>query len=537
MSIQCQICKKEFKSIITQTHLKTHGTTTHEYKLLYGQNSLSSPEYIEEKRKAVAGKNNPMFGKTHSNETKESISLQKTGKPFNKPDGFNEKMQQVAKTRKSRKRGYVRTSPSDDTKGKISKSVTQYAKNNPEKISERGKKAYNTSVINGTYKNINERFRSLDPVRYEQHLKDSSSRVQHANDVRSETLRLAAMDVASQNNLLVLEEFKTSSGLNSLQLKCGTCSTEFSMTRQFFTPSKERVDYCPTCYPREFRVSSAETEIFEFLQSMSIDVRRNDRTLIHPLEVDLYLPNEGVAIEYDGLYWHSQEVLMRNGNDPLKTSHKRELLKAQGISLLVIFEDEWQYKKDIVKSILRSKLVKDNTRIYARNCDIREVSVKDSRKFVDDNHIQGYNKCKFRYGLYYAEELVSLMSFSNSNISRKSKVWEIDRFCAAQNTTVVGGASKLFKHFLKSCDPSNVVSYADLRWGDGSVYGYLGFTQEKLTKPNYWYFLPNDLKRYHRYTLRKNHNDNPTLTGYENRKLEGWYRIWDCGSSKWSWSK
>ena len=153
----------------------------------------------------------------------------------------------------------------------------------------------------------------------------------------------------------------------------------------------------------------------------------------------------------------------------------------------------------------------------------------------------GAGRSKIAYGLYYNQELVSVMSFSKNNPSRKfinnDDIWELDRFATKLNTTISGAAQKIYSHFIKKHDPKKVISYSDNRWNSGKVYELMGFEKENDGTPNYWYFRPNDSVRYHRYTLRKNANDDQSLTEYENRLQQGYLRIWDCGSSKWVWTK
>lgn len=130
------------------------------------------------------------------------------------------------------------------------------------------------------------------------------------------------------------------------------------------------------------------------------------------------------------------------------------------------------------------------------------------------------------------------MTFSKGNHSRKGKGWEIDRYCSKSGIQVVGGASKLFKHFIRDVDPDTVISYADLRYGTGNVYEKIGFIHDSDTVPNYWYFK-NHLQRHHRFSLRKGavDGDDPNKTEWENRVNQGWNRIWDCGSRKFIWNK
>jgi hypothetical protein len=127
------------------------------------------------------------------------------------------------------------------------------------------------------------------------------------------------------------------------------------------------------------------------------------------------------------------------------------------------------------------------------------------------------------------------MTFSNNNLSRRIKGWEINRFCSKLHTHVVGAASKLFAHFVKQINPDTVISYSDNRWSTGNLYKQLGFEFSHQTKPNYWYFLPNECKRIHRFALRRKSTDPQILTEKQLRDKQGFYRIWDLGNSKWVW--
>jgi hypothetical protein len=129
------------------------------------------------------------------------------------------------------------------------------------------------------------------------------------------------------------------------------------------------------------------------------------------------------------------------------------------------------------------------------------------------------------------------MTFTNNNISRRLKnIWEINRFSSILDTTIVGGASKLFSYFIKNYSPETVISYADNRWSKGELYQQLGFIKIHDGIPNYWYVFPNQKQRIHRYSLRKTSDDDCNLTEYEIRNQEGFFRIWDCGSAKWVWT-
>ena len=288
---------------------------------------------------------------------------------------------------------------------------------------------------------------------------------------------------------------------------------------------------CPVC---GCRLSKGENEIYEFIKSKKIEVIRNDRNIIKPLELDLYLPNSNIAIEYNGLIWHSEQYKY---NPIMYHLEKTEKCNEQGIRLIHIFEDEWLEKKEIVKSRLCSILGINSTKIYARKCEIREVSPHEAMQFLINNHIQGKCKAKCYYGLYYNSELVSLMVFGKIRQQRKyyddyDNKWELLRFCNKLNTTVVGGASKLLKHFINEVHPKSIISYADKRWSDGNLYKKLGFTHTHDSKPNYFYVIGQH--RENRFNYRKNNlikqGFDPNKTEHEIMLERNIYRIYDCGT-------
>lgn len=287
---------------------------------------------------------------------------------------------------------------------------------------------------------------------------------------------------------------------------------------------------CPHCFINK---SFPEIEIFNFVKDLLSEnelIYTNCRNIIDN-ELDIYIPNLNIAIEFNGLYWHSelQKTVDYHIN---KTNQCNE----KGIRLIHIFEDEWLYKQDIVKSMLRNLLSKTENKIYARNCFLKEVSYNDTNEFLNKNHIQGMCVSKIRYGLYYNNELVSVMTFGNLrknlNCKKNDNEYELLRFCNKLNTNVIGGASKLFKHFIKNIKPSSITSYADRRYSNGNLYNVLGFKLDHISKPNYSYIIKG--LRYNRFSFRKNiliekYDCPQTTTEHEFMKSKGWYRIYDCG--------
>ena len=293
---------------------------------------------------------------------------------------------------------------------------------------------------------------------------------------------------------------------------------------------------CPICGNN---MSLAENEINEYIEGLGYVTNKKDRSILGNKEIDILVPSAKLGIEYDGLYWHSDEF--RNKNYHI---NKTEECIAANIRLIHIFEDEWSDKKEIIKSMLSNILGKTHKKIYARNCEIKEVQQKEKIDFLNANHIQDNVSSKINYGLYYNDELVSLMCFGKPRINLGSKntkddEYELLRFCNKLYTTVIGGASKLFKYFIKTYNPSLITSYCDRRWSIGSMYEILGFTLSHKSQPNYYYIQGNNRKN--RFKFRKSEL---IKEGFDSNKSEseimkerGIHRIYDCGTLVFKWRK
>jgi len=290
---------------------------------------------------------------------------------------------------------------------------------------------------------------------------------------------------------------------------------------------------CPICNPIGNHFSSMEFEILRFMEENGINYLHGDRKILNGYEIDIYLPDYNIGIEVNGLYWHS-EIYKDHRYHINKTLMCRDL----GIELLHIWEDDWKNKKDIVKSIILNRLSMNQYKIWARKCDIRDVSSKDAKIFLNQNHIQGFSSSSIKIGLYYKDEIVSLMTFGFRYTNGKRE-FELIRFCNKINTNVVGSASKLFNHIFKIVDIDEIISYADISIFSGNVYRVLGFNMVSLSHPNYYWVV--DGVRKHRFNYSKKKlvasGFDPNKTEVEIMHERGYYRLFSCGQEKWVYKK
>lgn len=285
-------------------------------------------------------------------------------------------------------------------------------------------------------------------------------------------------------------------------------------------------------------ISKAEKEVVEYIKSIlpkDVKIIENSRSIISPYELDIYIPEKKIAIEYNGVYWHTEKYI----EDKYYHYNKWELCKNRGIQLITIWEDDWNLKKDIIKSLLSHKLqCSSNSKIYARKTIIdNKIDTQEARNFCDTNHIQGFSNGTYYFGLRNKEsnELVAL------SIWRKNKdIMYLDRYCTSKN--VPGGFSKLLKYakntFQNTSDIKQIVTFSDNSVSDGNLYEISGFTKDKEIKPDYSYFYKG--KRHHKFGFRKiKFKNNPNLLYKENltekqlAELNGLERIYDYGKTRW----
>lgn len=317
--------------------------------------------------------------------------------------------------------------------------------------------------------------------------------------------------------------------------KCERCNTIFISDL-----ISKRIPRCLNCYPLKAGTSKGEFEIINFLKSEIPDIRiiHKDRSILGGKEIDIYLPEYKLGIEYNGIYWHSESNL----NDRYYHKNKTDMCNDSGVDLIHIFDTEWQYQTRIVKSILLNRLKVSTKKIYGRKCRIESLDNRTTASFLNKYHLQGTTGSSIKYGLYYGDRLLSIMTFSKSRYSKKHN-YEIVRYSVDSDFNVIGGAEKLFNHFIKNNLKENesVISYCDNRYFTGEVYKRMKFDFSHNSSPNYHY-IKND-KLYSRILFQKHklHNILPIfdddLTERENMIQNGYDRIWDCGNKAFTFKK
>lgn len=523
MTIECKLCNRVFEKIISSTHLKySHDITSNDYKKQFGENSLASEDYRKARQLALSGENNPMFGKKHTEAAKQAAGMLKKGKTaHNKGKKVTDQtsLDNIRTAIRKREENYKingnhpmkNKKLTNETREKISRSISTYAANNKELLKKRAKKMLNTKKENG--------YDFTSPMRGKKH-----------SDASKEKITLASQKTAKSKMDISWKKYETIAKNSNIKLvnrlgkiitiQCLKCENQFDFTNQYFTDSKFRTDICPYCRDSQTK-SKDELKILDYVRTLTDEVVLcGNRSTIFPLEIDILIPSKNLAIEYCGLYWHSELL----GKEKDYHIVKHNLCKEKNIRLITIFEDEWKNNSDIVKSRLSTIINKSQNIIFGRFCEVKKISIKDAELFCEENHMQGSdNNTAVSYGIFYKNKLLSVMTLSNYD---DITGYELNRFCNLKNYSVIGGASKLLSMFIKDYDPEKIISYSDIRWNTGDLYEKIGFTKIETTPPDYWYIDTSTITRIHKSDIEKNVNKN-----------QKWNRIWDCGSDKWEWHK
>jgi hypothetical protein len=211
--------------------------------------------------------------------------------------------------------------------------------------------------------------------------------------------------------------------------------------------------------------------------------------------------------------------------------NKSKLARDNGYRCIHVFD--W----DNIDKILQ--LLKPRKRIYARNCEVKKVSLNNARDYLNEYHLQGYAKDSIRLGLYYKNELVSIMTFDKPRYN-KNYEFELIRYCSSYQ--VVGGAEKLFTHFIKTYAPKNIISYCDYSKFTGDIYEKLGFSFKKVQVGKHWYnintnvHITDNLLRQRGFDQLFSTNYGKGTSNEELMKQNGFVEIFDAGQAVYTYN-
>lgn len=267
----------------------------------------------------------------------------------------------------------------------------------------------------------------------------------------------------------------------TFKLRCATCNNEWVADNTY------KIVYCPNCAKRHV-TSDAEKRLVQYIKSIYTgEIIENTKSLISPYEIDLYLPKKRLAFEFNGTYWHSDKFKDKNYHIT-----KTRLCSKKHVRLIHIFEHEWTFNQEKIKSLIKSALGIFDVRLYARKCSIKEISSAEYKEFLVNYHLQGAVNSSVRYGLFYNNELVSVIGFGKSRF--KQGEIELHRYCVKASYQIVGGFSKLIWHACRDADIPEFISYIDLAHFNGRGYKKAGFKKIEVTQPSYIYIRSDEIK-------------------------------------------
>lgn len=303
-----------------------------------------------------------------------------------------------------------------------------------------------------------------------------------------------------------------------LQFRCVTCGGIQEKTLQSF----ERGSLCERCHP--LSTSQWQLEVEEWISSLSVEIKRGDRSVISPKEIDILVPSKRFGIECHGLYFHSDA---KGGNDPHAHARKADLAEKNGIKLLQIFYDEWRDRRRIIEGMIRSRLGIFEYSVGARKCQIVDVSSETQRQFFESSHLAGYSPARRAWGLTYRGDLIACLSIRSPRQKKWGDRFEISRFAIAPGFNVPGGLSRLSTAALAwslEQGRAGLMTYVDRRVGTGNGYVKAGFSKVGVTGIDYWY--TDFQSRFDRFKFRARAGKSEKQIALESKV----FKIWGTGS-------
>lgn len=295
---------------------------------------------------------------------------------------------------------------------------------------------------------------------------------------------------------------------------------------------------CAICYPYDNYRSKGEKELSMFIQEIYKGEIHFNKKYLNKIDIDIIIPDKKIAFEYNGLYWHSEFKKPKNHHKDKKIE-----LSKLGYNLIHIWEDDWNnpFKKEIIKNRI-SSILGFNKKIYGRDCKIKEISIKESKEFINKNHLMGYAGASIKIGLFDKnDELIGVSTFGHGrNSMGKKRGYELIRNCYKGGYTIVGGFSKMLNYFIHNYS-AEIFSFADTDWTDlnNSVYLKNGFNLIHHTNPSYFWVVAG--KRRNRVMFQKHKlikkGANHDLSESEIMHNLGFYKVYDSGNLRYEYKE
>ena len=296
------------------------------------------------------------------------------------------------------------------------------------------------------------------------------------------------------------------------------------------------------CLSINFSGSRLENEIKDYLEKLT-GLKAKKEKVLSGKEIDIYFESLKLGIEFNGSAFHATENGVYTNKE--KDYHLNKFLSAKekGIRLITIFDVDYIENKDKILMWLK-ELVTQKKVIYARKCVCTKIDKYKTAEFCNKYHLQGHTRAStINYGLYYDDELVSVMTFGNLRMHSKDNNFELYRYVVKSGYTVIGGANKLLSAFEREYNPNMLVSYSNNNYFTGNIYSKLGFKYDKQCSISYFWVLngvkytrekcqPRLLKTKYIDLYNKAKELNVGVENYVMINL-GAYKVYECGNTRW----
>lgn len=310
--------------------------------------------------------------------------------------------------------------------------------------------------------------------------------------------------------------------VDRLIFKCNTCGTQQEKSLGML----EDTPICFSCHPKE---SKGQLEILEFVRSLGVEVISNDRNMISPLELDVYVPHAKLGIEYHGLYWHSKKVLTSKTKD----DEKIRAAHSAGVKLLIVYEDEWRDRRSIIEGMIKHRLGLSSRVLNARDLTLRQLSTEESKSFFEGNHLEGSVPCKISFGLVHPDtgEILAAMSLRRPFHASKSRRLEVGRSACLIDCSIrgwIGRLTKVCHEYSITNGFDGLMTYVDNRVGSGLGYSSnMWKLDRESTGARFWW--TDFTNRFNRFKYRADKSKG--LTQKHVAEEAGVVEIWGCANS------